>query len=143
MSQTTPLHLACMEGKKLPVIRLNPAQRRKVNLLIKQLCANCDGGECILLDDGEAVTCPQLLTASLCCTYFKAAVLPADRPLFAELYSGKTKRRCIMCGVLFLPTGNRAVRCPVCAVKQKRRKAAERKRRQRERRHALGAGKVP
>ena len=71
-------------------------QRHKVNQLIRKLCANCDDGECILLDDGEAVTCPQLLTASLCCTYFEAAVLPADRLLFMELYSGREKRRCVL-----------------------------------------------
>ncbi|MDY5476209.1 MAG: cysteine-rich VLP domain-containing protein [Enterocloster clostridioformis] len=117
-------------------------QRHKVNQLIRKLCANCDDGGCILLDDGEAVTCPQLLTASLCCTYFKAAVLPADRLLFMELYSGREKRRCALCGLPFLPTGNRAVRCPACVVKWKRQRAAERKRRQRERCHALGAGKA-
>ena len=141
MREASPLKLACMEGKRLPSLRLNPAQRRKVCVLVRRLCANCDGGECVLLDQGEAVTCPQLLTCSLCCTYFKATVLPWDRLLFAELFSSQEKKRCALCGQPFLPASNRAAYCPSCGEKRKRQKAAERKRRQRRRCHGLGAEK--
>ena len=33
--------------------RLTPAQRARCNRLIRRLCANYDGGNCLPLDDGE------------------------------------------------------------------------------------------
>ena len=33
--------------------RLTPAQRARCNRLIRRLCANYDGGNCMPLDDGE------------------------------------------------------------------------------------------
>ena len=101
---------------------MDGGQRRKVNLLIRHLCANYDAGACLVLDDGEPVACPQTLTYSLCCNYFKAAVLPADVPLYADLFSKRRKKACLLCGAPFLPSGNRAVYCPVCAKKEKRKK---------------------
>lgn len=140
MKRDDPLCLVCMEGKKLPVIRMDSGQHRKVNLLIRQLCANYDAGACLVLDDGEPVACPQTLTCSLCCNYFKGAVLPADLPLSAELFTDRRKKPCALCGALFLPSGNRAVYCPACTKKQKRKRAALRKQKQR-RRHTLEAVK--
>ena len=121
-----------------PPVRMNGKQRKKVITLIRRLCANCDDGRyCLLLDDGDVTSCPQMLTYSLCCRYFKDAVLPADGPLCAELLRKDTKP-CANCGAPFYPKSNRAMYCPRCAVWEKRKKAAARKRRQRERGHALG-----
>lgn len=39
--------------------RLTPAQRARCNRLIRRLCANYDGGNCLLLDDGEGCVCVQ------------------------------------------------------------------------------------
>ena len=65
-------------------IELTPSQRRRCNRLIKRLCANYDNGNCLLLDDGEPCVCPQTISYSLLCRYFRNAVLPADK----ELYRG-------------------------------------------------------
>lgn len=46
-------------------------------------------------------------------------------------------KRCAVCGVLFLPGSNRAKYCPECAGHMKRIKAAQRKRKQRAKCHAL------
>lgn len=58
--------------------RMNEEQSRRARQLIRRLCANHDGGYCLLLDDGDACVCPQSITNALVCRYFKAAVLPAD-----------------------------------------------------------------
>ena len=64
--------------------RMTEAQLRRARRLIRSLCANCNGGNCLLLDDGyEPCPCPQMLTCSVLCRYFRAAVLPADRELQA------------------------------------------------------------
>lgn len=39
-------------------------QRYKANALIKSLCANYDGGNCLLLDDGEPCVCVQSISHS-------------------------------------------------------------------------------
>ena len=68
------------------VKRLTPPQSRKVNALVRRTCCNCDNGNCILLDDGDYCVCPQLISYSLLCKWFRIAVLPADKELYAELY---------------------------------------------------------
>jgi len=63
--------------------RLTPAQRARCNRLIRRLCANYDGGNCLPLDDGEGCVCVQTISYSLLCKYFRRAVLPADKVLCA------------------------------------------------------------
>lgn len=105
--------------------RMNEGQTRRVKRLIRRLCANHDGGFCLLLDDGDPCVCPQSITNALVCRYFKAAVLPADLELSAEILSGTSSRRCAQCGGFFIPTGNRAVYCKRCAeMRDRERKAA-------------------
>ena len=113
-----------MRGGK-EIRRMNEAQARKVRKLVRSLCANCDGGNCLLLDDGEDHVCPQLISYSLLCRYFESAVLPADRELYADIMEKDSRRRCADCGAPFVPTGSRAVCCPACSVlRERRRKAA-------------------
>lgn len=38
------------------VIKITPQQAKRVNALLRKLCANYDGGNCLLLDDGEPVS---------------------------------------------------------------------------------------
>ena len=59
--------------------RLTSAQRARCNRLIRRLCANYDGGNCLPLDDGEGCVCVQTISYSLLCKYFRRAVLPADK----------------------------------------------------------------
>ena len=74
------------------VKRLTPPQSRKVNALVKRECCNCDNGHCILLDDGEECVCPQLISYSLLCKWFRIAVLPGDKLLYAELYKTEDRK---------------------------------------------------
>ena len=105
--------------------RMNEDQFRRARKLIRRLCANYDGGNCLPLDDGDPCPCPQLITPVLICKYFRAAVLPADRELLEDILSDKNVFRCAMCGGKFVPSGNRAIYCSKCAaVQEKKRKAA-------------------
>ena len=116
------------------MIRLNEAQYRKVKKLTRRLCANNDGGCCLLLDDGEPCVCVQAISFSLLCRYFREAVLPADRELCADIMrQHDTRKKCELCGKPFHARSNRAKYCDACAVFAARRMACERKRRERER----------
>ena len=69
------------------VMKITPKQSEKVNRLVLERCANCDeDGNCILLDDGEAHRCVQLISIyGIYCNYFKDAVLPSDRELYEQI----------------------------------------------------------
>ena len=91
----------------------------------------------MLLDDGDTCTCPQTVSFSVCCKWFRWAVLPLVGSLEAEIYRGRDLKRCAVCGGVFVPKSNRGKYCPGCAGRMKKIKAAERKRKQRHKCHAL------
>ena len=66
-------------------------------------------------------------------------MLPLDKELETVLFHRLDAKRCAVCGALFTPSSNRAKYCPECAGRMKRIKAAQRKRKQRAKCHALGA----
>jgi len=61
-----------------------------VNALVKKSCCNYDNGNCLLLDDRETCVCPQLISYSLLCKWFRAAVPYAARPLRPALTAPNT-----------------------------------------------------
>lgn len=111
--------------------RLTPPQSRQVNALVKKECCNCFDGNCILLDDGDECVCPQLISYSLLCKWFRAAVLPLDKVLYAELYAAEDKRSCLVCGASFASSSNNIKYCPDCRKRITNRQAAERMRKRR------------
>ena len=72
-----------------------------------------------------------LISYSLFCKWFRIAVLPADKELYAELYHAEDMRRCSVCGAPFASSSNRAVYCPDCRKRITRRQTAERMRKMR------------
>ena len=74
--------------------RLTLAQRVRCNRLIRRLCANYTGGNCLPLDDGEGCVCVQMISYSLLCKYFRWAVLPTDKALCADRQRTRTCERC-------------------------------------------------
>ena len=90
------------------------------------------------IDDGEP--CVQVSRAfpfPSCATGSGVAVLPLDGELAAALLCRGSRKRCAVCGAAFVPKSNRGKYCPDCAGRMKKIKAAERKRKQRQRCHAL------
>ena len=72
------------------MLKITSKQADKVHRLVKEQCANCDeNGNCILLDDGEAHRCVQLISIyGIYCNYFKNAVLQATKN-----YSNKSRNK--------------------------------------------------
>ncbi len=103
-------------------------QFRRARRLIRRLCANYDNGNCLLLDDGDTCPCPQLITRTLICKYFRAAVLPVDRALWAEIMAERPVKSCRTCGAPIFSLSNAAKYCPACAIRERRRRDRERKR---------------
>ena len=121
---------AATETANLP--RMTAEQSAKENALIRELCANFDDGCCLLLDNGyDPCPCPQLISNSLVCRYFRTAVLPSDRELYGEIVGQLPRWRCCICGKSITRTSNAVKYCKVCAVRQRRKKDTERKREKR------------
>ena len=111
--------------------RMTPAQRKQANALIRRKCCNYEDGNCMPLDDGDTHTCPQMISFSVCCKWFRQAVLPQDKPLEAEIFRDKDLKRCAVCGGVFVPKSNRAKYCPGCAARVHRRQKTESERKRR------------
>ena len=111
-------------------------QYRRARRLVHN-CCNYDSGNCLALDDGEGCACVQSISYSLLCKWFRTAVLPMDRVLETALYHRLGTKRCAVCGSLVFPGSNRAKYCLECGAAIKRIQAAERKRKQRGKCHAL------
>ena len=110
---------------------MTPAQRKRANAIIRRECCNYDGGNCLLLDDGEETVCVQSISYSVNCKWFRRFVLPGDAALEAEIFHTGEVKRCEVCGAAFIPKSNRAKYCQKCAktVHRKQKNASERKRR--------------
>ena len=105
--------------------RMTPAQRKQANALIRRECCCYEDGNCMFLDDGDTCTCPQTVSFSVCCKWFRWAVLPLDKTLEAEIFRDKDLKRCAVCGGVFVPKSNRAKYCPDCAARVHRRQKTE------------------
>ena len=113
--------------------RMTPAQHREAKKIIRKLCSNYCDGNCIRLDQGEEVPCPQMLSASVCCRFFRNVLLkdPEAGTLEAGIFSSGMKKRCAICGKEFYSAGNRAKYCADCKAGAQRKQQAEYARRRR------------
>ena len=75
--------------------------------------------------------CFLLAMYSLLCKWFRIAVLPLDKLLYAELYQTEDRKKCTVCGAFFASTSNSVKYCPDCRKRITRRQAAERMRKRR------------
>ena len=68
--------------------RMDAKQRREAVRLIRAHCSFYDNGNCLYLDDGEEVVCPQITSFSVICAFFCQVVLKdeAARGLEAKLF---------------------------------------------------------
>ena len=108
------------------LFRLTPGQVRSVRKLVKRCCNFLDG-ECLLLDG----TCPQFISRSLICRWFRRAVLTQQPKLEQSILSPKKLRRCEVCGTGILARSGRAKYCLECAAKVHRQQKAKSARRRR------------
>ena len=58
------------------LVRMALRQWWAAKRIIREHCCNLrDERNCLLLDDGEEVACPQLRSRSVCCTFFRNVLL--------------------------------------------------------------------
>ena len=108
------------------LFRLTPEQLRSVRGLTKRCCNFLDG-DCLLLDG----VCPQHISRSLLCRWFRRAVLPQQPKLEQAILSQKKLRRCEVCGTGILARSGRTKYCPACAKdihRQQKAKSARKRR---------------
>ncbi len=108
------------------LFRLTPGQLRSVRGLAKR-CCNFSGGDCLLLDG----VCPQFISRSLLCRWFRRTVLPQQPKLEQSILSPKKLRRCEVCGTGILARSGRTKYCPACAKdvhRQQKAKSARKRR---------------
>lgn len=108
------------------LFRLTPGQARSVRNLTKRCCNYTQGG-CLLLDG----VCPQAISRSLICRWFRRAVLPEQPKLERAILSPNHLHRCEVCGRGFLTRSGKAKYCRDCAAKVHRRQKAESARKRR------------
>ncbi len=106
--------------------QMTQEQLRMAKKLIRGKCCNYDQGNCIALDDGEPVSCPQGFSFSLICKWFRDAVLPIAPDLQFAIMKHGARKRCCVCGKFFYATSNRSKYCPLCSQKVRQQKEAAR-----------------
>ena len=116
------------------LFRLTPGQLRSVRGLTKRCCNFLDG-DCLLLDGA----CPQYISRSLLCRWFRRAVLPQQLKLEQAILSPKKLRRCEVCGTGILVCSGRTKYCPACAKEVHRQQKAKSARKRRSGVDNLGA----
>lgn len=116
------------------LFRLTPGQVRSVRKLVKHCCNYADG-DCLPLDG----TCPQAISHSLLCRWFRRAVLPRQPKLEQAILSPKKLRRCEVCGTGILARSGRTKYCLACAKEVHRQQKAKSARKRRSRVDNSGA----
>lgn len=106
--------------------RMTPRQRSQGNFLIRGECSYYDDGNCLYLDRGEEVVCPQSISYSVCCKFFRHIVLEGKegKTLKAALFQKDALRRCAVCNKAFSSTSNNAKYCDNCKGDVQRRQKA-------------------
>ena len=111
------------------MIRMSDKQHRNACALIRNLCSNYDRstGGCLLLDRGEIVQCPQMITQSLVCRFFRDVLLKDrdGKALQAEIMGDDHLKSCAVCGQPFRAISNRAKYCARCYKKMERERKAK------------------
>lgn len=110
------------------IIHMTEEQLARVRKLIRKQCCNYDNGKCLLFDWPECNVCPQWISYSLLCKWFRDAVLPNDKQLEAELYQTRPAGYCKNCGKPLFQRKKNQKYCDRCAVLVRREKEAKRQR---------------
>ena len=102
-------------------------QKQEAVRLIDKLCSYNDNGYCLYQDKGEKITCPQSISYSVCCKFFRTVILEdkEGEKLKAEIFKDKALKHCSRCGRAFYSNSNRAKYCTDCkAFVHRQQKAA-------------------
>lgn len=107
------------------VIRMSNTQYKSACALIRGICCNYDRptGWCWELD----TECPQMITQSLICKYFRDVLLEDrdGKALKAEIMGEDYRKTCEVCGQQFRALSNRAKYCAKCAGRMRLKRQRE------------------
>lgn len=117
---------------KNPVRELTEQEKRSIQRLVTQKCANFSEEYGCLPLDSDCVMLGKAFCGNAMCRYFRVFVLPNDPELNAAMQNLPAKR-CKQCGSLFPAKGKQAYCCESCAAEARKRQTAERVRKHRER----------
>lgn len=97
-------------------------QKRGAVKLIRETCANYNGGMCLSLD----TPCPQIHSDTVLCLWFRNVVLPSNKALHTQIIKANGFKLCLVCGKVFRASSNHAKYCPECGRFQRREQEARR-----------------
>ena len=97
-------------------------QKRSAVKLIRETCANYNGGLCLSLD----TPCPQIHSDTVLCLWFRNVVLPSNKALHTQIIKANGFKLCLVCGKVFRASSNHAKYCPECGRFQRREQEARR-----------------
>ncbi|MCD8131557.1 MAG: cysteine-rich VLP domain-containing protein [Lachnospiraceae bacterium] len=80
-----------------------------------------------MLEDGDEHVCPQRISYSVGCRWFRNAVLPLSPELETDIFKDISLKHCVRCGTRFVPRSNRSMYCLACAAAERRGKDKKRK----------------
>jgi len=112
---------------------MTPRQKQEAVRLIQSICSNYDGGNCLLLSRQEEEVCPQSISYTVCCKFFRWVLLE-DREglsLKAEIFRDDNTKRCAVCSRVFQSKSNNAKYCKDCAPAVVRKQKADHARKRR------------
>ena len=110
------------------ILRMSEQQLARARKLIRKNCCNYNNGSCLLFDFADCNVCPQWLTQSVLCTWFRDAVLPNEKNLESELYHTRPAGYCKSCGKAMFQRKPNQKYCDRCAILVRREKEAARQR---------------
>ena len=111
--------------------RITPPQKRRASGLIRRGVLQLRGRKLPCAGRWRHLRLSAEDSFSVCCKWFRWAVLPLDRTLEAEIYRDRDLKRCAECGGVFVPKSNRGKYCPDCAARVHRRQKTESERKRR------------
>ena len=102
--------------------KVTPKYQSAVTSLIRKECCNYMWNSCVYLD----CVCPQIGHATLCCKWFREAVLPLNKELQAALMNLDVMKDCSVCHKQYVPNSNRSKYCDDCGIKVRRKQILNR-----------------
>lgn len=121
------------KGKAGLLRHMSARQRQQAKALIRTRCSYYADGNCLALDKDEKVPCPQTISHSVNCKFFRDVLLNDEeaKTLKAVLSQVEALRRCAVCDEPFASASNNAKYCNDCkgSVQRSQKAAYARKRR--------------
>lgn len=113
------------------LLRMNEEELEIAKNIITAECIFHRKGDCLWLDHGYCSVCPQLISYSVNCKYFRREILPHHNDLLKSILQHNKKGFCRICGNPITSTSPNAKYCKDCSKHQRRKRIRNRVRKHR------------